>query len=238
MTSRREVLVGLAAGTVAVAGSAASAAIVPAAPRECARPAAGRYAQYLPNVVVRDHEGARALFYDDLVRGKTLLLHFFTSRDEASLALLRNVGEVYRRLGESAGREVFFYSIAADPEHDGPRVLREMAERHGVGLGWRLLTGAPADLELLRARLYAHNGAHSHAHGEVLEDCSRGLVRYGNEALGLWGAVPGCTDPAWIVERLSWLVPRGATSGPSRRRGPNPRTASMPWLNPKTEQEA
>jgi hypothetical protein len=49
-------------------------------------------------------------------------------------------------------------------------------------------------------------------------------VRYGNEAIGLWGAVPAKADPEWIARRLSWVIPRERPEGAPRRRGPTPTT--------------
>ena len=58
------------------------------------------------------------------------------------------------------------------------------------------------------------------------QDCSLGLIQYGNEAIGLWGSVPSKASPEWIVERLSWLTPRQRSVGPPKRRGPAP----MAWI--------
>jgi hypothetical protein len=61
-----------------------------------------------------------------------------------------------------------------------------------------------------------------HAHAAVEGDCSLGMVRYGNEAVGLWGAVPLMSDPRAIVERLSWVTEQAATRGEPKRGGPPP----------------
>jgi hypothetical protein len=34
-----------------------------------------------------------------------------------------------------------------------------------------------------------------------------GLMRYGNDAAGLWGSVPTKLDPELIIERIAWLHP-------------------------------
>jgi protein SCO1/2 len=186
---------------------------------ECARPRNGPYAGYFPNVVVVTHEGRRALFYNDLLRGKTVLVNCMSVANESVYPVTANLARAQRLLGERAGREVFLYSITVDPEHDTPRALAEFADRHGVGPGWLFLTGTPDIVGLLRARLFADAGAHAHG---PKRDCSMGLVRYGNEAVGLWGSVPSKTDPEWIVRRLSWVSPRAHASGVPMRRGPMP----------------
>ena len=70
-TNRRDLLAGL--------GGAIAAAAIPRLARgaeqtPCEQPH-GPYAGYFPNVVVQTHEGRRALFYNDLLRGKTVLVH-------------------------------------------------------------------------------------------------------------------------------------------------------------------
>ena len=58
---------------------------------------------------------------------------------------------------------------------------------------------------------------HDHRH-----DCSLGLMRYGNDASGLWGSVPTKLDPQLIVQRLQWVSPRQQNQATSRlvRKGP------------------
>ncbi len=197
--------------------------IAAAAESSCGLPAS-----YFPDVVVHTHDGRRARFWTDLVRGKTVLLHFTSVRGDAAYPVAANLARVQALLGERMGRDVFLYSLTTDPEHDTPQALRRFAELHGAGPGWLFLTGEPAVMELLRARLFAHAAADggaaehaAHGAGEPM-DCSRGLLRYGNAAAGLWGSVPGKADPAWIAERIAWLTPRAPAAGPPRRRGPLP----------------
>jgi protein SCO1 len=235
MTDRRTILAQLAAGAAAIPSLALGASAQDAHAQhaheptgcECERPRNGPYSAYFPNVVVVTHEGRRALFYNDLLRGKTVLVNCMSVANEAVYPVTANLARVERLLGERAGREVFIYSVTVDPEHDTPRALAEFADSHGVGPGWLFLTGTPDTINLLRARLFAdaaahgHSAAHDHAHGAT-RDCSLGLVRYGNEAVGLWGSVPAKSDPEWIVRRLSWVSPRAHTSDAPRRRGPSP----------------
>ncbi|MCA1592406.1 MAG: SCO family protein [Acidobacteria bacterium] len=234
MTNRRKVLAQLAAGAAALPSVALGAtAHEPHAHDsscDCVRPHNGPYADYFPNVVVQTHEGRQALFYNDLLRGKTVLVNCMSVRGDDAYPVTANLVRVQRLLGERMGRDVFFYSISIEPEHDTPRVLAAFAERQGVGPGWLFLTGKPDAIELVRGRLFAHDG---HKHGAAAapaRDCSRGLVRYGNERVGLWASVPAKTEPEWIVKRLSWVTPRAVAAGPSIRRGPTfgPANSSRP----------
>ena len=224
-------LSGLAVATTT--GPARAAAAAGSALADCARPHAGPGPRTLPNVVVTAHDGRRALFYDDLLAGRTVMVHCLAIAREAEYPVVDNLVRVQRLLGPRVGRDVFMYSLAIDPE-DTPRALAAFAAERGIGPGWLLLTAEPDGMALIRSRLWAHGGGHAHAghpHGAEggpetapPRDCSLGLVRYGNEAIGLWGAVPAKADPEWIARRLSWVAPRPAPAGPPRRRGPTPTT--------------
>jgi protein SCO1/2 len=177
----------------------------------------------VPNVIVSTHEGRKALFYTDMLRGRTAMINFMSIAGEAADPVTASLAQIYRRLGERAGREAFLYSITIDPERDTPRALRDFAARYRAGPGWLFLTGEPAAIRALHEHFF--EGTHqAHAHGGAgpIEDGSRGLVRYGNEAAGLWGLAPVRSDPAWLAARLEWACSRSrlTAAGPPRRRGP------------------
>lgn len=186
---------------------------------DCRPPGRGPKGAYFPNVVVTTHEGERARFYDDLLANKTVMIHCMTLTGEAERPETSNLLEVQRILGDRVGKDVFLYSMTLDPKNDTAHALRDYARDLGVRPGWRFLTGDPDDIESLRHHLYLST---AHRHGA---DCSRGLLRYGNEEVGIWGSVPTRIDPRWIAQRISWVAPRQLPTGPSRRRGPS----IMPW---------
>lgn len=183
---------------------------------DCAcQPAGSSYAGYFPNLVVSTHENRKALFYNDLLRGKVVMIHCMSVASETMYPVLDNLVQVQRLLGDRVGREVFMYSLSLDPVHDTPRVLRAVATRHGVGPGWLFLSGTAEVIHTLRHRLFASgSGLPSEQDGAL------GLLRYGNEPVGLWGTVPAIAAPAQIVQRLAWVTPQPPRPGPPRRRGP------------------
>lgn len=188
---------------------------------DCSRPQIGPYAHHFPNIIVQTHEGQRALFYNDLLRGKMVMINCMSVRNEALLPVTENLARVQRLVRDRIGRSLFMYSISIDPEHDTPRVLRAFAEKHGAGPGWMFLTGEPAAISLLRSRLFVSGDSHDHGTGPA-QDCSLALIRYGNEAVGLWGSVPAKTDPELIAMRISWIQPEQSSNGTPRRAGPKP----------------
>ncbi len=187
---------------------------------DCKRPARGPDAERIPNHVVTTHAGARALFYDDLIAGRTVILHCMSIATEPAYRTVESLARVQRLLGGRMGRDVFFYSLTVDPGRDTPRALREFAALQGAGPGWSFLTGEPEALLDLKARLFSHGPGH--VHGMEGVDCAMAMLRYGNAAVGLWGAVPARTGPEWIVQRLAWIESREHPVGPPRRRGPAP----------------
>jgi protein SCO1 len=214
MKNRRQVI---AAGAGALALSAAGFP-TRAEDEGCERPARGPDAHRFPNHVVVTHEGARALFYDDLLAGKTVLIHCMSVATEAVYRTAECLARLQHMVGDRLGRDLFFYSLTVDPERDTPMVLKELAAQYGACAGWLFLTGETAVMHDLRDRLYQESG---HVHdGE--RGCSMALLRYGNAAVGLWGSVPARTEPEWIAQRLSWVQGRAIPQGRPRRRGPAP----------------
>lgn len=176
----------------------------------CQHPQPGAQTSYIPNVTVQTHKGETARFYDDLVRGKMVLINCISIRDEASCSHLETVSQVQPLIEKELGRSVFIYSITTDPIHDTPAALRAFAEQCKARDGWLFVTGDPRELLTLRLRLFMRSG----------QDCSMHMIRYGNEALGLWGGILATATPESIAERVAWITPGETPVGPPTRGGP------------------
>jgi protein SCO1 len=190
-------------------------------PDACVAPPHGPKSEYFPNVVVVTHESRKALFYDDLLRGKTVLINFMSIENEAIFRISENLRMVQRHIGPRLGQDVFMYSITIDPENDTPAALDKFAGRLGAEPGWLFLTGEPTAIRRIKSSLFSGDSVHHHGGGGI-EDCSLAMVRYGNEAVGLWGTVSSTARPEWIAQRISWVESRPSPAGPFRRRGPFP----------------
>lgn len=203
-------------GKILIKALASVAASPPAASplfRGCDPPGPGPHSAYIPNVMVRTHKDETARFYDDLIRQKIVLINCMSIRDEASCSYMDTFTQVQPLIGEELGRSVFMYTLTSDPEHDNAAALRKLAEKHKAREGWLFLTGEPEDLMLLRMRLFIHDGG---------QDCSMRMVRYGNEAVGVWGGMASTLGAELIAQRISWITPREVPSGPPTRGGPWP----------------
>ena len=83
------------------------------------------------------------------LKGKPMLVDFiYTSCPGPCLMETAKFANVALRLGDKLGSKVVLVSITVDPEHDGPKQLRDYAEQQGADeKGWYFLTGSPADVE-------------------------------------------------------------------------------------------
>jgi hypothetical protein len=193
-----------------LAGAQPLSSPVQASSSSCSRPSRGPHAGYIPNVIMQTHRNQRTWFYDDLIAGKIVLLHCIGAHDAEKSPSLETMARVQALVGQEMGRSVFIYSIA-EPALGSTDALNRLAERYGAGDGWLFLTADAATLNLVQQRLFIHSGG---------QDCSMSLLRYGNEAVGLWGGTPISSGAEWILKRLSWITPHEPPSGPSRRAGP------------------
>src|SRR6185503_16087443 len=139
---------------VALLGAALPVVADPGDPSATTSGGARWGAEYFPNVELVSHEGRTVRFFDDLIRDKVVVIDFiYTSCPDACPLETAKLVEVQELLGDRVGKDVFLYSISIDPERDTPAVLREYAERFQTGPGWLFLTGAAADIRLLRQKL-------------------------------------------------------------------------------------
>src|SRR6185295_12595619 len=105
---------------------------------------------HFPNVELTTQDGKKVHFYDDLIKGKVVAIEliYTTCKYNCPLETARMV-QVQKLLGVRMGKDVFFYSITIDPEHDTAEALKEYASKYHVGPGWTFLTGKPADIKLI-----------------------------------------------------------------------------------------
>jgi protein SCO1 len=141
---------------------------------------------YLPNLPVVDQDGNAYNFYDDLIKGKRVVISFIytTCTDICPLTTARMV-MLQEKLGSMVGRDVYFYSITIDPEHDGPAELKKYMEAFHVGPGWRFLTGKPRDIAQIRYKLGERSRTITEHRHEML---------LGNEPLEDWTKDSGFSD--------------------------------------------
>ena len=162
---------------------------------------------FFPDVELSTHEGRRVRFYDDLLRGKIVIVNFMYTRCRGVCpGITRNMARVQRLLAPRVGRDMFMYSISIKPEEDTPDILAKYAESVGAGPGWYFVSGEPVDIEQVRRSLGAVDPDPA-----VDADKSQhiGMLRYGDERHARWAACPGGANPAWIARSILWTVSAG-----------------------------
>jgi len=137
---------------------------------------------HFPNVELITQDGKKVRFYDDLIKGKVVALEliYTTCKYNCPLETARLV-QLQKLLGDRMGKDVFFYSITIDPEHDTPQVLKEYAAKYHVGPGWTFLTGKESDIKLISKKL----GLDKLPNGNDPDGHMPSLL-IGNEATGIW----------------------------------------------------
>ena len=161
-----------------------------------------RNEQYFPDVQLTTQDGARVRFYD-LIKGKTVAIELiYTSCRFACPLETARLAQVQRLLGDRMGRDVFFYSISIDPEHDTPAVLKAFAETFHAGAGWTFLTGQRADIERLARKL----GLYSTPNPEDKDGHVPALL-IGNEATGDWMRASALDNPNMTATMIvRWIA--------------------------------
>ncbi len=172
-------------------------------PVAASSPASGPSAGRFPNVTLMTHDGAQVNFYQDLVKGKVVLINFmYATCTNSCPTFTANLARVQRLFGDRIGRDVFMYSISLDPEHDTPQVLQQYAKNYGIQPGWTFLTGSLADITTLRRRMGLRDPDPAIDNDKAQHI---GVVLYGNERFDRWAACPALSEPSEIVKYVGWV---------------------------------
>ena len=194
MTNRRFFLQSLGV-TAAVSATSAHAAN---------KPATRQMADYFPNVVLETQDGRKVHFYDDLLKGKIVIINAMytvcSGICPSNTASLRSVQEA---LSDRVGKDIFIYSISLQPEQDSPAALHDYAKKYGAGRGWTFLTGKRVDIELIRRKLGFYDS-------DPVADANianhAGIFRIGNETRERWLMMPAAAPTKQIVKAVLNII--------------------------------
>jgi protein SCO1/2 len=174
-----------------------------------------------PNTELITQDGKVVHFYDDLIKGKIVAIDLmYTTCQYACPLETARMAQVQKILGDRVGKDIFFYSISIDPEHDTPEVLRAYMEKFHVGPGWTFLTGKKEEITYLSKRLGLYYDPSVNADGHVA------YLLIGNEETGQWlrnSAVDNAGFQARMIgdfldnyKHVKPPAPNSADSGPLR----------------------
>lgn len=141
--------------------------------------AASRWGKdYFPNVEVITQNGDRVHFYDDLIKGKIVLISFiFTSCTDLCPLTTARITQVVDRIQDQIGKTIFVVSITVDPENDTPEKLKAFADAFYKGPGWTFITGKPEDIRAINAKLGNKSDVATDHRNEIV---------LGNDTTGEW----------------------------------------------------
>jgi protein SCO1/2 len=159
-------------------------------------------ANYFPNVVLTTQDGKKVHFYDDMIKGKIVVIDLiYTHCVNACPLETARLVQVQKMLGDRVGKDIFFYSISIDPENDTPKVLREYAQKFHVGPGWTFLTGKKEDIELVGRKLGLYQDPDPND-----PDGHAPTVLIGDEPNGQWINNSATDNPRFITNMIEgWL---------------------------------
>jgi protein SCO1/2 len=176
----------------------------PQVPAATANPQVGAEwgGNHFPNVELITQHGKKVRFYDDLIKGKVVAVNliYTTCKYNCPLETARMV-QLQKLLGNRMGKDIFFYSITIEPEHDTPQVLKEYAEKYHVGPGWLFLTGKEADIKLISHKL----GLDVLPRADDPDGHTPHLL-IGNEATGLWMRNSALDNTRFLALKIEQLM--------------------------------
>jgi len=159
-------------------------------------------ANYFPNVPLITQDGKTVYFYDDLLKGKIVAINLiYTTCKYACPLETARLAQVQNVLADRMGKDVFFYSITIDPEHDTPAVMKEYAEKFHAGPGWLFLTGKQEDIDKIQKKI----GLYSAPDPSNPDGHTPNLL-VGNEVTGQWMRNSGVDNPKFLARTIGdWL---------------------------------
>jgi protein SCO1/2 len=163
-----------------------------------ASPGVSRYT----NAVLRTQDNKEVKFYDDLIRGKQVMVNFMYAECQGACSLTtQKLKRIYTQLKPRMGNDLFFYSISIKPEDDTPAALKHYAQMNKADLpGWLFLTGDPFDIQTIRFRLFGM----SHPGVDLDDSMHAGMVRLLNDNRNSWGMAQVFASDEHILRRISW----------------------------------
>lgn len=181
-------------------------------------------ASYFPNLPVLDQDGRKLAFYDDVIKGKIVVVSFiYTSCPDICPLTTARMAQLEERLAPLVGKDIFFVSISVDPANDTPEKLKSFSKAFGAGPGWSFLTGQPDELRTIARSLGDRSTALYEHRNEVV---------IGNDATGEWSrnSLFGdldrietdvrSMDPVWRSQER--IVPHNPASNNGHQLSPRP----------------
>jgi protein SCO1 len=150
-----------------------------------------------PNIELTTQDGRKVHFYDDLIKGRIVAVDFiYTTCGYACPLETARMVQVQQKLGDRVGKDIFFYSISIDPEHDTPKILKDYMKKFHVGPGWTFLTGSKQQIDLLQKRLGVYTDPRINADGHLPH------LLIGNDETNQWMRANALDNPSFQARMI------------------------------------
>lgn len=157
---------------------------------------------WFTNTPLTTQDGKVVHLYDDLLKGKSVVVNLIYTRCTASCPLeTAKLSQVQKLLGNRVGKDIFFYSISIDPKHDTPEVLKAYAARFHAGPGWLFLTGTLDDIKLVSKRLGLASLTDA-----ANRDGHQPSLMVGNEPSGQWMRNSAVDNPRFLAATILHFI--------------------------------
>jgi protein SCO1 len=172
------------------------------------------------NVPMVTQDGQQVHFYDDVLKGRTVAVNFIYTRCMFACPLeTARMLQVQKILGDRVGKDIFFYSVSIDHDHDTPAVLKEYMQDFDIGPGWTFLTGQRSDIDLLAVRLGLTDDPNiTDGPGRDIDGHTPHLL-IGNEPTNQWLRDSAGDNPSVIARLLTDFVGNSPVVHPVTARG-------------------
>jgi protein SCO1/2 len=157
---------------------------------------------YFTNLPLTTQDGKVVHFYDDLLKDKAVVINLIYTHCTASCPLeTAKLSQVQKILGDRVGKDVFFYSISIDPEHDTPAALKAYAARFHTKPGWLFLTGKKDDIRVISKKLgLASLTDRANRDGHQPE------LIFGRDSTGQWMRNSAMDNPRFLAATITHFI--------------------------------
>ena len=134
--------------------------------------------KYFTNTELIDQSGRKLRFYDDVLKGKVVLINPFHTTCKSTVPVMNgNIQKIADAFPANLAKNLFFVSITVDPETDTPSAVSAYAKQMQAKPGWLFLTGPRDNVGIILKKL-----------GRYVEDkeSHSTLLLIGNDTTGLW----------------------------------------------------
>jgi protein SCO1/2 len=170
------------------------------------KPGVNRMANLLPNSVFRNQDDEEIRFYDDLIKGRQVMvmMMYATCETFCPMATKRMVDLHHQALADRMGKDLFMVNVSLKPDEDTPAALKEYAKaNHALLPGWTFITGTQHDIDTLRYRLFSHD----HIGIDLDVDLHAGVMKIINDPVQRWFHSDVFASTRTVLEHIRWSDP-------------------------------